>query len=613
MPWISVPDAPITRLPAAPDQPALRIFEGKPHALTFLADGALVIGSSRGLRCYDAQTGQPTAALIEAGGVRWMVPHPDGVSVLVDVLSRGVHAMLRVWPAERRVVTLFGADFGYGFSGGVSPDGAIIAWRESGEAPMLHVHDTETGAALRAPLALPREANRASAVGVRADGVLYLAGGKMLLVHPDGRIETRDDSPFFMAPQPLLIEEDGSIIGEGGDRIAFDGKIFTHASSLPGSRGDWAYSHDRALLTSLSTLDEVTVCERASGQRVFRAELGPRASGQIPNWQGQDAAASAAHVAAIYHGDASVRCWRREDPSAPCAVITTFSQGAQALMFHGASLTVRTCQPTNTLPSVREIALDSGATRQLDMGHLADVIRTADAQHMLVLKDGGFSRPSEVFGIDDAGEVMPDPIEVQRSAERLALSSDGTTWGAISHTFSMRSDPTNFIQWREFGAARWAKTLKLKGYGPSLALGKQAAIACAGTEGQVVTMPKGKALHALALPRGGRTCAVSPDSTRGVILAYEHPLILHIASGALSPAPADLPGEQRPTSVCFQDDDTYFVGHDGGAITRHHAIGGAQTGAWFAHTDEVCALVWHDGHLWSASRDGTILQWGPLG
>ena len=118
---------------------------------------------------------------------------------------------------------------------------------------------------------------------------------------------------------------------------------------------------------------------------------------------------------------------------------------------------------------------------------------------------------------------------------------------------------------------------------------------------------------ALALPRGGRTCAVSPDSTRGVILAYEHPLILHIASGALSPAPADLPVEQRPTSVCFQDDDTYFVGHDGGAITRHHAIGGAQTGAWFAHTDEVCALVWHDGHLWSASRDGTILQWGPLG
>lgn len=65
MSWTPLPPAPIARHDAGPRAPALRIFDGKPHALAFLADGALVVGASHGLTLHDPLAPTPPRASLD--------------------------------------------------------------------------------------------------------------------------------------------------------------------------------------------------------------------------------------------------------------------------------------------------------------------------------------------------------------------------------------------------------------------------------------------------------------------------------------------------------------------------------------------------------------------
>ncbi|MFY0535579.1 hypothetical protein [Nannocystis pusilla] len=69
-----------------------------------------------------------------------------------------------------------------------------------------------------------------------------------------------------------------------------------------------------------------------------------------------------------------------------------------------------------------------------------------------------------------------------------------------------------------------------------------------------------------------------------------------------------------PKCVCFDARGVWvFVGFPNGAITQHRVATGALVATHHAHTDDVRALAWHDGSLWSSGEDGTILRWGDLG
>jgi hypothetical protein len=65
--WYDIGPTPITSLHDGPV--SRRLFDGKLYALTFLADGSLVIGTSRGLRRYDAQTGEALDDLFALGAL----------------------------------------------------------------------------------------------------------------------------------------------------------------------------------------------------------------------------------------------------------------------------------------------------------------------------------------------------------------------------------------------------------------------------------------------------------------------------------------------------------------------------------------------------------------
>jgi hypothetical protein len=150
MSWIPIARTPITMVPTSERQ-ARRFFRGKPHALAFLASGMLVVGESHGLTLHDPEVESDEPALLDVGGgVRWMVAHTDGSSVIAAVSGPTGCAIVRAWPAERRVVTLHRtSSFGYGFSGACAPDGTQLCWLEASHPPTLHTLDATSGALVR--------------------------------------------------------------------------------------------------------------------------------------------------------------------------------------------------------------------------------------------------------------------------------------------------------------------------------------------------------------------------------------------------------------------------------------------------------------------------------
>jgi hypothetical protein len=607
MSWIPIARTPITMVPTSERQ-ARRFFRGKPHALAFLASGMLVVGESHGLTLHDPEVESDEPALLDVGGgVRWMVAHTDGSSVIAAVSGPTGCAIVRAWPAERRVVTLHRtSSFGYGFSGACAPDGTQLCWLEASHPPTLHTLDATSGALVRS-VELPPETAGNGSFAVGPDGAVYLKSKNLLIVHPDGSKEPRNDGPFFMAPSPLLITGSGSIIGAGGEVVDRAGDAFVHGRSASLRAHVGTHSADRTRVTFHAPLGEVTVLDVPSMEVVFRAEQ-RRATGRIPGWAGQSAASSASHVAAIDHGDATVQIWRIREPETTLRRIEGYCQGARRLMFQEGALTVHTSQPPNTLDSILEIALDDGATRRLERAEVHDMARTSDGHRLLVLHNTGPMRPCAVSLFDATGAATRF-IEVQRGGELLALSPDDAVWGVVSHTYPAgRSDPTCHVQWRPFGAARWSKTLKLKGYWPRLALGATAAITVVGEALVVTSWPGGKQLHSTPLPRNTNDLAISPGVIWAALACHDKLRVMNVASNTLLDAPVKLPVDAPPTAVCFQDDHTLFAGHASGAITRHRAIDGEQLGVYLAHTDAIRTLKWHDGSLWSGSEDGTILQ-----
>ncbi|MCY1062189.1 hypothetical protein [Nannocystis sp. SCPEA4] len=615
MPWTPHPTAPIIRLDAGPRAPVLQIFHGKPHALAFLADGSLVVGMSRGLTVHDPSAPTPPRAAIDVGGkVEWMVAHPDGESVVAAVSDPRARAVVRAWPATARVVTLLRPSSHEGhFCGGLSPDGAQLVWLNSDPSPVLSTVDALTGATLR-ELELPPEFGRAVTLAVRSDGAVYLTGEYVNIIHPDGRREPRLDSPFYMRPQPLFADERGGMICSHGHRFVVAGGLFESAGRVHARSGGGTVSYDRARITFHDSLDPVQVWDVASERVIFRAEM-ERAIGSIPGWHGQSAAASASHVAAIDHADASITIWPIDQPDAPVATMTGYSQGVQRLMFHGAGLTVHTCQPANTLNAVIELDRTTGAAQMLARDHVHDIARTRDGQRLLVLRG---DRPLEPVAIDlfDAAGAVVETLSVQKGAGELALAPDDAMWGVVSHTYPAghRQDPTCHAQWRPFGASKWTKTLKLRGRWQCIALADTAAAVAVEEEVTVVAFAKGKTLLTTKLPKRVARIAISRDGAWVGVACFDALRLIRVATGAVVELAVDLPGERTGAiALCFQDDAWLFVAHASGAITQHRVPSGEQAAALFGHTDAVRALAWADGALWSGSEDGTILRWGDLG
>ncbi|WAS90590.1 WD40 repeat domain-containing protein [Nannocystis punicea] len=613
MSWTPHHPAPIVQLAAAPRSPALRIFNGKPYSLAFLADGSLVVGGSHGLTLHDPEAPTPARARVEVGGVvDWMLAHPDGESVVAAILDPRGPSVVRVWPVSARVVTLLRVpSFESQFVGTLSPDGSRVYWRRGGKPPVLFSFDALSGAPLR-EIELPQDALRAGSLAAREDGTVYLATQHMLVVHPDGRLEPRDDSPFFMGPDPFFATADGGMVCRDGKRISYaDGK-FGHLPDIPGHARGRTVSHDRKRLTLHDPLDEVTVWDVAAERVIFVGKQ-EKAIGSIPSWRGNSAASSATHVAAIDFSDASVQIWRMDQPAQPIATMTGYSQGAQRLMFHGGSLTVQTCQPSNTLDGVLEIDLATGATKMLERTRVLDAARTADGQRLLVQYDSVGLSPVKVTQFDPAGEEI-ETVEVQRGSGEVAVSPDGAMWGVLSHTYPPnRGEPTCFAQWRAFGATKWAKNLKLKGRFQHIALSNTSAAVSVDEQLNVVAFAKGKSLVSTTLPKMAIALAISPDGARVGVSCLDCPRVVRIATGAIVEVALDLPGERSVArSVCVTD-EWLFLGHETGAITQHRVDTGEQVAALYGHTDQVLALVWHDGALWSGSEDGSIVKWGDLG
>lgn len=611
MPWTPVLPAPIVHLDPNSGAPTLRIFHGKPHALAFLSDGSLVVGGSQAITLHDPSSPTPPRACVAIkGGVRWMVAHPDGESVVAAVHGPHGWSLLRAWPASGRLVTLLqDPDFGHQFCGGLSPDGERVFWRRPGVPPVLFSVDATTGAPL-GELVLPQDANRAGALAVRRDGALYLPSDKMLIIHPDGRIEERSDSPFFIAPDPFFAADDGAMVGTGSQHVAYDGERFRTAGDLSDDANVGTVSHDRRRLTFHASLGQVLVWDVADQRVVFSCEQ-ERAIGGIPGWLGQSAAASATHVAAIDHADASVTIWSIDDAKRPIATLTGYSQGARRLMFHGGLLTVHTCQPRNSRNSVMELDLTTGAARMLEHTWVCDIARTSDGQRLLVMRDSGASIPCRVDLFDPAGELL-ETIEVERGAGELALAPDDTIWGVASHTVpsNFGAEPVVHTQWRAFGANKSAKKLKARGREFHVALGDTAAAVLVGEQLTIVELAKGKTLQTLTLPSDADAVAIRRDGAYVALACYGTPLLVDVTTGELIELALALPGKKHFShSVCFAGDDSLLVGFRHGAITQHRVPSGEQLAALYGHTDKVHALAWVDGALWSGSEDGTILRW----
>ncbi|PCC68174.1 hypothetical protein SAMN02745121_09108 [Nannocystis exedens] len=604
MPWTSYFPAPLPRFPAAPRAPTLRIFAGKPHALAFLADGSLIVGASHGLTLHDPTASAPPRATVElGGGVEWMAAHPDGESVVAAIRDPRGNAVVRVWPTSARVVTLLRElDFGYRFCGGLSPDGARLYWRRNAASWMLSAADVATGSAL-GEVELPGDTGMATALAVRPDYTVYMRSEGLLVVHPDGRLESHEDG-MFLGLNPFFADAQGGMMGVDGKRIAFFDGEFDERDGLPHDADSATISHDRTRLTFHAPLERVQVWDVVARRVIFSTEQ-PGVWGAGPHWRGQGAASSAAHVAAIDYTDASVSIWNIDQPSQPSATLTGYSQGARRLLFHGATLTVHTCQPPNTRLSVLEIDRASGAAKILDETGVHDVVRTPDGQRLLVMRQDMHRRFT--LRVLDAAGVDVESVPVKGNGGALALTPNGAIWGSL--VYSRARDPSETacqVQWRAFGAAKAVKTLKLKGIMGCIALCDTAVAAMVGEELVVAALAKGKSLLSIRLPDCAHAIALSPDAMHVAAACRDVARLVRIATGAvveLGPA---------PRSVCFGD-VWLFVGHESGAITQHRVPSGEQVAALYGHTDEVCALSWVDGALWSGSADGTIVQWGDLG
>ncbi|MDC0719251.1 hypothetical protein [Nannocystis bainbridge] len=614
MTWNPLPSAPIVHLPPAPRAPSLRIFAGKPHALAFLADGSLVVGGSHGITLHDPSAPSPPRASVAVVGVAWMVAHPDGESVLAWAHGASGRVVARVWPATGRVVELLASEpFGEHFCGAVSPDGAQLVWRREGPSPALCFVDAATGAPLR-EVALPPEVAEALWLAVRPDGVVYLRGDAMVAVHPDGRLEALDDAPFFGAFKPFFADARG-MVGKSGERVAFVDGAIVRQGDLPRRADGGSIAYDRSRIALHAIQGAVQVWDVAEQRVVFSVEL-ESATGQMSGWAGQAAAASAGHVAAIDHATATVRIWRVDRPEQPLATITGYSPGAQRLFVHGERLTLQSCQPANSRPSVVKLELGSGARKLLDVREVHDIATTADGQRLLVFHESYPLQPLKVTQFDAAGQPG-ELLEVQRRAGELALAPDGRTWGVTSSNYpaSRMTEPTAQAQWRAFGATKWAKNLKLPGRFPRIALCDSAAAVAVGAALVVVGLAKGKPLQSLTLPTNALSVAISRDGAHVGVIGVDRPRLVDVAAGTTVELAAELDGEPEfHRCLCFDDAGRWlFVGHPAGPIVQHRVADGATVATLRFHTDAVRALTWADGALWSSSEDGTIVRWGELG
>ncbi|MFZ6184998.1 hypothetical protein [Nannocystis pusilla] len=611
MSWSAIDPAPLIRREPAPGAPVLQIFAGKPHALAFLADGSLVVGGSRELSLHDPAAPTPPRATLDlGGGVEWMTAHPDGVSVVAAVRSSRGSAVVRVWPAARKIVRLFSEpSFGWVFTGNLSPDGAQLMWRRNGTPPTLCTVDLETGAQVREH-ALPPVANGTSTLAVRPDGGVYIAGGPGgFLVHPDGRIEDCGVFDSFSAP---FFATGGGVMCIDGKRLGpVDGKLEQFPGLRESARGG-SIGHDRRLLTFHDPMRHVYVWDTLARSVIFSAAQGG-CYGTGAWWRGQSAAAGTTHVAAIQHLSATVDIWRIDQPAEPIARLTGYSQGARRLWFHGASLTTHTLQPVNTHLGVMEIDLQRGVAQMLVERRVHDMIRTADGQRLVVLheEDSGGSAATH---FDAAGEAL-EKVAVQKSAGTLALAPNGGTWAVASSTWATSGDPTVHAQWRAFGAAKWAKTVKARSYFHAIDLCDSAAAVMIGHELTVVALGKTKPLLTATIDDTVRALALSRDGAHVGLACDDQPRLVHVASGVITELKHEIPGDRQwPKCVCFDERGVWlFLGFPSGVITQHRVATGALVATLHAHTDEVRVLAWHDGSLWSSGEDGTILRWGDLG
>ncbi|WP_434422913.1 hypothetical protein [Nannocystis pusilla] len=611
MPWLSIDPAPIIRREPAPGAPVLQIFAGKPHALAFLGDGSLVVGGSRELSLHDPAAPTPARATFDlGGGVEWMTAHPDGESVVAAVRSSRGSAVVRVWPAAGKIVRLLREpSFGWVFAGNLSPDGTQLVWRRNGAVPTLCAVDLATGAQVREH-ALPPAANGTSTLAVRPDGAVYIAGGPGgYLVHPDGRVEECSVFDSFSAP---FFATGGTVLCIDGKRLGLvDGKLGPFPGPTKGAR-QASIAHDRRHLTFHEPLAHVRVWDVLARSVVFAAEQ-RGCYGTNPTWRGQSAAAGANHVAAIQHLDASVDIWRIDQPAEPIARLRGYSQGARRLRFHGRSLTAHTLQPANTDPGVMEIDLRTGAAQMLAARRVHDMVRTADGQRLVVLHEND-SGGSAATHYDAAGEAL-EQFPVQKAAGTLALTPSDGAWAVASHTWVDSGDPTFHAQWRAFGAAKWAKTVKGRSYFHALDLCDGAAAVMIGHALTVVALAKNKPLQTASIADTVRALALSRDCAHVGLACDDQPRLVHVASGVITELKHEIAGaRQWPKCVCFDERGVWlFLGFPSGAITQHRVATGALVATHHAHTDEVRALAWHDGSLWSSGEDGTILRWGDLG
>ncbi|WP_434415797.1 WD40 repeat domain-containing protein [Nannocystis pusilla] len=347
----------------------------------------------------------------------------------------------------------------------------------------------------------------------------------------------------------------------------------------------------------------------------FTAHL-QSATGQMPGWTGQAAAASATHVAAIDHATAAVLIWHVDDPKRQVASLTDYSPGAQRLAVRDDALTLQRCQPANSMPAVMTIALSSGAMKLLELDTIHDIAATTDGQRLLV-----FYQPYPLGSLRitefDAAGAPGESFDVQKGAGELALAPDGRTWGVTSYNrpASRAVEPTTQAQWRAFGATKWAKNLKLKGFWSRIALCDTAVVIAVGKELVVVALAKNKTLLTLQLPTIAVSVAISRDGARVGVIGDDRPRIVDVATGRIVELAPELHGEpDLHRCLCFDDEGRWlFIGHPAGPIVQHRAADGATLATLRFHTDAVRALTWAGGALWSSSEDGTIIRWGDLG
>jgi hypothetical protein len=316
--------------------------------------------------------------------------------------------------------------------------------------------------------------------------------------------------------------------------------------------------------------------------------------GSGPHWRGNAAAASATHVAAIDYRDASVAIWRIDRPDEPIARLTDYSQGARRLMFHGdGKCTVHTCQPPNTWVSLMEVDLASGAAQMAQISHIVDMARTRDGQRTVIVHEKYNTHTLSVSELAAAEEVFS--VDVERADGEVAVTPNGATFGAVTHAYPRNDHAESIAQarWRAFGAAKWAKTVKLKGLWQHLVLCDTHAAVMAGHELVVIALANNKTLLSLTFPEWAEAIAISRDGAYVGVGCQDTPRLVHVASGIVTELKHEVPGaRQFPRSVCFDEHGTsLFVGFPCGAITRHRVLTGALVTTLHGHDDEVCALT----------------------